>query len=206
MSASGAVAAPLGAAAALLLVACGPAETAARRPSPPRASVPAEAPPLDVIDQGGNRWTNAYLRDKVILIEFWATWCQPCHEMAPILKDVHQRYAPRGLKMLSISTDEEQDAFRRFVRGRPPVHSTAWASKSKWEAWNVKKLPTFFLLKDGRILRTWIGKQPSTEFDEVLADVLKSKAKQRRSDALYPNPCSRKRKEGGFGRGFGGPS
>jgi membrane-associated protease RseP (regulator of RpoE activity) len=69
------------------------------------------APALD----GSPAFKLADLRGNVILIDFWATWCGPCTFQFPHLKDWHQRYTSRGLRILALS-DEEADLVRDFTR------------------------------------------------------------------------------------------
>jgi thiol-disulfide isomerase/thioredoxin len=62
------------------------------------------APELTVADWTlGQPTSLAELRGRVVLLEFWATWCRPCLEMFPRLRDLHSQYAARGLEILALT-------------------------------------------------------------------------------------------------------
>jgi thiol-disulfide isomerase/thioredoxin len=58
----------------------------------------------------------ASYRGKVVLLNFWATWCGPCVEEMPSLERLHQALGPEGLAVVTVSTDEDEAALREFVR------------------------------------------------------------------------------------------
>lgn len=68
-------------------------------------------------DLSGKTWTLSELRGKVVLVNFWATWCPPCRKEMPDLEALYQRFASRGLVVLGIS-DEEAAKVEPFIRER----------------------------------------------------------------------------------------
>src|SRR5271157_2313746 len=76
-----------------------------------------EHPEFTLKDLSGKTWTFAELRGKVVLVNFWATWCPPCRKEMPDLKTLYERFAPQGLVVLAIS-DEEAAKVEPFVRER----------------------------------------------------------------------------------------
>lgn len=73
------------------------------------AAVGAAAPPLVVRELGGQTFDLASLRGKVVIVNFWATWCPPCRKEMPVLNDFYRRYHERGLEMIGISLDRARD-------------------------------------------------------------------------------------------------
>ena len=65
-------------------------------------------------DLHGKTWTLKDLRGKVVLVNFWATWCPPCRKEMPDMEALHQEFKEQGLVMLAIS-DEESDKVEPFV-------------------------------------------------------------------------------------------
>ena len=70
--------------------------------SPATVQIPAD---FNAVDLSGKSWDVEALKGKMILIDFWATWCGPCLEQFPHLKDLYQRYHQKGLGILGINLD-----------------------------------------------------------------------------------------------------
>ena len=84
----------------------------------PRAGIPAasagatsaamaEAPNVAMKDLSGNDVTLQQYKGKVVLVNFWATWCEPCKSEIPMLIDLQQKYGSRGFSVLGLSMDED---------------------------------------------------------------------------------------------------
>jgi len=67
------------------------------------------APALVLTGLGGETFELSKLRGKVVLVNYWATWCAPCKKEMPILNSFYQRYHERGLEMIGISADRPKD-------------------------------------------------------------------------------------------------
>jgi peroxiredoxin len=76
------------------------------------------APPLRLPALDGRELDLATLRGRVVLVNFWATWCPPCVTELPSLERLHRALAASGLVLVSVSADEDESALRRFVAER----------------------------------------------------------------------------------------
>ncbi len=119
----------------------------------------------------------ADLRGKVVVLNFWATWCPPCVEEAPALNQLHQAIASQGGVVLGISVDEDDEAYKKFLVD----HSIAFPnyrdpSKQIAAAYGTSMFPeTYIIDRQGRIARKIIGPQDWDSPDMVayLRDLIK---------------------------------
>jgi peroxiredoxin len=94
------------------------------------------------------------LRGKVVLVNFWASWCPPCQQETPILRDLHERYRDRGFEIVGVSVQETSpDDVRAYADRYQLVYPIGFdASGHVFRAYKVFALPTqFFLDTDGVI-------------------------------------------------------
>ncbi|MBA3313412.1 MAG: TlpA family protein disulfide reductase [Planctomycetaceae bacterium] len=99
----------------------------------------------------GSGGTLADRRSRLTLVHFWASWCGPCKAQLPALKRLQERYAARGLDVLGLSLDEEQDAWRAALsRSDFPVRQGLIGPENDA---GVSGVPAYWLLgPDGRIV------------------------------------------------------
>ncbi len=111
------------------------------------------APPLTATLLDGTRFSSAEQAGKVILVNFWATWCAPCREEMPAIEAFYQRYRSRGLQVIAISLDEPADLAKvREIAGTQsfPVALSAQAQyKGYGRIWRLPM--TFVIDRDGKL-------------------------------------------------------
>jgi peroxiredoxin len=79
------------------------------------AKVVKKAPDFTLKDMGGKDVRLSDFKGKVVLVNFWATWCGPCKYEIPMFIDFQNRYASQGLTFLGISVDDERETLQPFV-------------------------------------------------------------------------------------------
>ena len=117
------------------------------------------APDFTLNDPDGHPVKLSSLRGKCVLIDFWASWCGPCLREAPNVKRVYDKYHDKGFEVLSVSIDEDKEAWVNAIQ----KHQLTWLHVSSLKGWQcpvarlyqVSGVPAMFLLdRDGRIVST----------------------------------------------------
>src|SRR3974377_928295 len=86
-----------------------------RRSASEGVAVGQPAPEFQLSDLGGNQVSLAQFRGKVVVLDFWATWCGPCRMTMPVMESIQQQYAGQ-LVLLAINLEEPMDDVREYVR------------------------------------------------------------------------------------------
>jgi peroxiredoxin len=125
------------------------------------ASIAGKSAPQFTFDQNGKPMRLADLRGKVVVLNFWATWCPPCVEETPALNRLQQRIASRGGMVLGVSVDEDAAAYARFLVQQGVIYPTYRdASKKIALDYGTSMYPeTYIVDRSGRIARKIIGPQ-----------------------------------------------
>jgi cytochrome c biogenesis protein CcmG/thiol:disulfide interchange protein DsbE len=117
------------------------------------------APNFSLKTLQGQEMDLASLRGKVVLIDFWATWCAPCRESIPHLADLYKRHRENGFEVIGISVDKgDAEVVRRFSRSVDIPYPVLMASEEVTRNYGVTALPTTFLIDpEGKIHGKMIG-------------------------------------------------
>ena len=93
------------------------------------------------------------LQDKVVLVDFWASWCAPCKASFPVMGRLHTDYTDRGLVIVAVGIDEKAAAATAFWKKmNPPFASVHDRTQSLVKAVAVPTMPTSYLIgRDGRV-------------------------------------------------------
>ena len=129
-------------------------------------------------DSSGKDFNIASLKGKVIVLDFWATWCPPCKVEIPWFVEFQQKYGPKGLIVVGVSVDDPAAALAPFGEkfkvnypllvgdGRDDIKGPRGYNA----AWGLPK--TFVIGRDGRICKTHIGLSVKEHFDQQIKSLL----------------------------------
>jgi thiol-disulfide isomerase/thioredoxin len=139
-------------------------------------------PKLSPVDQPGYAKLVAAHKGKVVLVEFWATWCKPCRAEMPELVKLEQKLRDRGFELVTISTDEPEAqpaALKVLADNHVPgaTYLRKAADDDKFcDAIDVKwggALPALFLYdRNGKKVRSFIGETPVPTIEAAISKVL----------------------------------
>jgi thiol-disulfide isomerase/thioredoxin len=99
------------------------------------------------------------LRGKVVMVDFWASWCVPCHQSFPWMAAMQKKYADQGLVIVAVNVDKKREAAAGFLADNPAPFTIVYDPAGKTAAaYHVAGMPTTILVgRDGKILTTHIG-------------------------------------------------
>lgn len=134
--------------------------------NPVRARAPF-APDFSFTTEEGQKLSNDSLRGKVVLLDFWGTWCPPCRESVPLLRDLNKRYSGKAFQLVGVSSDEDVDTWKSFIaQQRMDWSEYIDLRGSVLNSFKVESFPTYIVLdKDGIVRFRQSGLGPSTQVD-----------------------------------------
>ncbi|MFQ5684692.1 MAG: redoxin domain-containing protein [Candidatus Binatia bacterium] len=128
---------------------------------PPQLPRPAPAFVVETLE--GKKVALQDFENRVVLLDFWATWCKPCRDMMPGLQELHETYSGKGLVVLGISIDEGKNRVKKvqkFLQKVEVSYPILVDSKNAlaWQSYKVKVVPATFLIdRNGSIVQQWMG-------------------------------------------------
>ena len=143
-----------------------------------RPTLDQEAPGFTLVDLQGTRRSLSEYRGKVILLNFWATWCGPCRVEMPSMETVYREFKEQGFEILAISSDPQGIVVTRpFSQANgltfPILHDAEYDVSG---AYGVRTLPMSFLIdRQGRLRHQVFGARDwnSDEAKEIIQSLLK---------------------------------
>lgn len=105
----------------------------------------------------------SHYRGKVVLVDFWASWCAPCRKSFPWLNEMQRKYGERGLVVIGVNVDATRHAAEQFLRDVPSKFQIVYDPSGALAAeYQVPGMPSSFLFgPDGKLVSSHIGFQQS---------------------------------------------
>ena len=131
---------------------------------------------FDLTSIDGSTRRTADLAGKVVLLDFWASWCPPCRESLPTMRELHARFHARGLEIIGLSFDDDLAKLRRFLA----LETISWPQVADGMGWNlsplarqfgITSLPAVWLIdRQGRLIDLHAREDLARKVERLLAD------------------------------------
>jgi thiol-disulfide isomerase/thioredoxin len=160
----------------------GNAQAPSGKASPHGGKAAASAdPPL--VDLAGYQQLIAKHRGKPLVVNFWATWCEPCRDEYPLIVELAKDFKPQGVTVLGIDMDDDSDMnlVRRFIaKNQPPFLNYRQKPGIDLDGfyngvnpqWKGTMPQTIFYGRDGDIVGFFLGTRPRAEFEQAFRATL----------------------------------
>lgn len=159
-------------------------KTVAHTATPDKPASGSIAPEFRLKDLQGNEVSLSQYRGKVVLVDFWATWCDPCRVEIPWLIELQEKYGPRGFTVLGVAMDEEGkkavepyvEKERFTVNGQPRAMEypiLLGTDDVAEKSYSVFGYPTSVLIsRDGKQVKRFEGLTSLEEFERAIQSAL----------------------------------
>lgn len=117
------------------------------------------------------------LKGNVIYLDFWASWCKPCSNSFPWMREMKQRYANKGFEIIAINLDKDKKLADNFLKNMDINFKIAFDQEGKSAAnYKLKGMPNSFLIgRDGMIRASHVGfrEKDKAELEQAIVELLK---------------------------------
>ena len=149
-------------------------------PQTPKTAAPRDPELIDA--QGYQKLVQQY-HGKPLLVNFWATWCEPCRDEYPMLNELAKLYAPKGLNVVGVNMDQDGDLIlmRRFIARYKPVFPNYRRKPAEPEepfrlavlpGWTGSLPISIFYGKDGQEVQNFVGEKNRDAYEGVIRSLL----------------------------------
>lgn len=147
------------------------------RGAPPLASKGSLAPDFTLPQLDGRELRLSSYRGKIVLLDFWATWCVPCREEIPSFVELKKKYGKDGLEIVGVSMDDGPEPVRTFYQQFQMNYPVVMGNANLGEQYGgVLGLPIAFVLdREGRIRAKHIGATKPETIEKEAAGLLESR-------------------------------
>ena len=118
------------------------------------------------------------LKDKVVMLDFWASWCDPCKASFPVMEQLHQKYGPQGLIILAVNVDENKSDMADFLKRNATTFTVVRDAAQKLvEKAGIATMPSTFLIdRQGKVRFThsgFRGAETKKKYEQEIETLLK---------------------------------
>jgi len=142
------------------------------------------APEVVSEDMDGKKVTLSQLRGKVVVLDFWATWCGPCVGMIPHTRELVKKMEGKPFTFVSVSADAKKDTLAEFIKKTPMPWTHWWAGNEKGviEDWDIEAYPTIVILDAKGVVRKKIVGANSKAVDAEVEKLVKEAEDNKKSE------------------------
>ena len=134
------------------------------------------APDFEVTAENGKKFSRSDFGGKILMLNFWATWCPPCIEETPRLNALQEELAKDGVVVLGISVDKNEKPYKKFIeRMRVKFPTTRDAEARISASYGTYKFPeTYIINSAGKVLAKYEGEPSSTWLDPKVIEQIRA--------------------------------
>lgn len=136
------------------------------------------APDFQLKNLNGGDFKLSDLRGKAVVLNFWATYCQPCKLEMPWLEELHKRYAPQGVEFVGVTMDDvSEDTIRKYVKDVNVTYTILVGKEAVGDQYGgVQFLPTtFYIGRDGKIVERVFGISGQSDIEDNIKRAMAGK-------------------------------
>ncbi len=134
------------------------------------------APPLSLPLVDGGTINLAELRGKVVMVDFWSSWCPPCIKEAPVLAETYREYAGQEVEFIGVAIWDEADDINRYIQRFAIGYPNGIDAKGAVAInYGVRGIPEkYFIDREGQLVRKFSGPVTATELRAIIDELLGS--------------------------------
>ncbi|MDA8388994.1 MAG: TlpA disulfide reductase family protein [Nitrospiraceae bacterium] len=140
----------------------------------PSSVVGSKAPDFTLKGINGKTYSLSSLKGKVVVVDFWATWCPPCQASIPTFNRVYEQFKGKDVLVLGVSINSGPDSLakiRQFKKAYKVQYTLLWDNKGVADAYGVDSIPTAFIIdKNGVIRQHHLGFSEG-EFQDLSSEI-----------------------------------
>ena len=131
------------------------------------------APDFTLSRVNGGEVTLSELRGKVVILDFWATWCPPCVKGVPEFVELYNKYNSKGLDIVGISLDRGISVVKRFMAKYKVSYPVVMAERQVVDFYQPAYIPTTYIIdRQGRVATKVVGYNPKSFFEKEIENLL----------------------------------